>query len=362
MTEFRSKRLEQPAPQPPTPAPATPPAAVPVPDAPALAIQLAGDPADASTWPQMPARAARKLRELRSERDAARAVARAIKAEEDAVRAKRLDIVQRLERLAPSAPFAVKPHPPIEDGHPALKAARAALADCDSEIERVGMLVAERSKTMQQHARLISALEDYCSRHLRSRKTVEVHDGAAPELKSGEDAAAAVERCRRRVRELSADAHRIKSAPWHASHAKQRMREEVARLAARGEPSVLALIESSDGGVAWRERVFHDVLIGGRLLTNVGDPGALALMFWLHHDAIVQRLEALIDEQADDQNALTLEQRSEQLAEIARDLLATEREEAYWTDAAIAAGAAVLHRADLDPRAALMLSSSLPQP
>ena len=69
-------------------------------------------------------------------------------------------------------------------------------------------------------------------------------------LNNGESITDAIERLRRRGRELRADLHRIASAPYPSSYAKQRMRAIVEALAQEGTPDVASLIEH-DRVIGW---------------------------------------------------------------------------------------------------------------
>ena len=133
-------------------------------------------------------------------------------------------------------------------------------------------------------------------------------------------------------------------------------------MAERGQPSALPLIESQDGSICWAERSYSDAVIGGRLISAVGDPSALPLLFWLHRDAIVAKIEQQIDAVADDANSLTERERAEQIGEIDRDRLAVQREEEHWIGAAVDAGMTMLRRPYADPRALLGLADDLPAP
>jgi hypothetical protein len=104
------------------------------------------------------------------------------------------------------------------------------------------------------------------------------------------------------------------------------------------------------------------VVIAGRLVTAVGDPQAMPLLFWLHREALIAKVEAQIDAISDDPNALTAQQRTESLTEIDRDRLAIEREEEHWVSTAIEGGANVLRRPDADPRAVLGFADDMPAP
>jgi hypothetical protein len=59
---------------------------------------------------------------------------------------------------------------------------------------------------------------------------LEDYEGDVPKLAKGESITDAIERLRRRARELRADLHRIASAPYPSSYAKQRMREQIEAL------------------------------------------------------------------------------------------------------------------------------------
>ena len=60
----------------------------------------------------------------------------------------------------------------------------------------------------------------------------------------------AIENRRRRVRELRADLHRVRSAPLPSSYAKAQMRAMVEQPAMQGAPSVANLIEH-DRQIEW---------------------------------------------------------------------------------------------------------------
>ena len=75
-----------------------------------------------------------------------------------------------------------------------------------------------------------------------------------------------------------------------------------------------------------------------------------------------RRSRQQIDAVSDDSNALTAEQRAEQLREIDLDKLAAERDEEHWVSNAIDGGMTVLRRPDADPRTVLGLDDSMPAP
>ena len=175
-----------------------------------------------------------------------------------------------------------------------------------------------------------------------------------PKLAKNETLLDAIERNRRRVRELAADLHRVHSAPYPSAHVKQRLRQQVEELAVRGAPSVSRLIEH-DGPVEFattqlRAKV-HNSEPAAVAITEM--PDTVAMFAWLHRDLLIKRLDGLIADESDDAAALTPEARAKATTEIQGDLLAVERDESALVWQAQAQGLPVEHRSDIDPRALL---------
>lgn len=109
--------------------------------------------------------------------------------------------------------------------------------------------------------------------------------------------------------------------------------------------------------------MFHAVSTDGSTGTAVGSiVDAGALIAWLMRDQFAERLGTMIDAEAEDELALTNEERAGRLDDLARRTLEAERVEAELLHAAREAGAPVLPRPDHDVRAYLRLSSNLPAP
>lgn len=337
----------------------------PAPPAPAPHLTPFAVAADPLLWPQTPKPVADNLRLLRRERDDLRATWRAVSDEQRAARDVRQQAQLRLKAITKTDDdpiWKTYEHAPLEPDHPEVVAVTKRLADANAEIDRLEPIVAARATALEQSGQLLATVESYFTERLIGLGKIQVYDGARPTPRKGEGPLDAIERCRRRVRELDADRHRVTSAPWHSDHAKQRARAAVETIAARGAPSVLPLIESADGTVAWRERPFAEQMIGGRVLLHEYDPGALPILFWLHREAIIKKIEEAIDAAADDAHALTMDQRRVKLAEIDRDRLAAARDEEFFLTAAVAAGATILRRANADPRAVLGIGDDAPAP
>jgi hypothetical protein len=82
---------------------------------------------------------------------------------------------------------------------------------------------------------------------------------------------------------------------------------------------------------------------------------ALALLAWLHKDALIAKLGSEIDHEADDKSAMTLEQRQKAEAEVLSDLAAVEYEESAAVWAGLEKELPCQHRADGAPQAILQV-------
>jgi hypothetical protein len=335
-----------------------------LPKAAVQSFQYGSDPAE---WPWTPAPVAVKLRQLRRERDDARVVWRSTSDELHGVRDVKRTAEGRLKELFGSqrnsqwfTPHSL-PQRELPDDHPEVIAVRRRLETAEAEIKRLEPVLAARARPLEQLGHLVGSIERYCAEKLRQLGAMTLYDGPRPS-RTKRDPIEAVDRCRQRIAELDDALRRVSSAPWHAAQAKHRARAEIEKLAARGQPSILPLIQTPDRAVGWRERPIYDMMIAGRSVAIEGDPAAQPLLFWLHKDAIVAKLEAAIDEAADDDRALTVDERTKQLERIARDKLAAEREEEHAVEQANLAGAHVLRRPDADPRAVLGLGDDMPSP
>jgi hypothetical protein len=155
--------------------------------------------------------------------------------------------------------------------------------------------------------------------------------GADPVLRKNETAAAAMERCRRRSRELQADIQKVQAAPWPSSLRKEAAREQIAALAERGRINALG---SVDHGEPLRfpsvqaDEVYHSNPAANFVSVSTFD--ALGLIARMFPKELAALAEAEIDSAADDSAALSPQQRAEALGNAQRDMLAVEREEAHW--------------------------------
>jgi hypothetical protein len=90
-----------------------------------------------------------------------------------------------------------------------------------------------------------------------------------------------------------------------------------------------------------------------RALAFTEVPDTVALVAWLHKEALIAALDAEITVEADDEAALSHEMRQQREAEVQGDLLATERDESFFVWRAQDERLPVEHRNDCAPQAIL---------
>jgi len=303
---------------------------------------------DALAW--LPEGAADRLRALRQHVADRHAV---IPSSEDRLAASnaKIDAERRLARL--------QAHPSAPGGGFALGLADARVVEAERHLEEMTAAKArvdERYTGRSAAYRSSSGALNTCEGWLRSGPgPLRDHEAPEPKLGKGETVIDAIARLRLRVRELLADVHRIKCAPFPSAHARAQMRAHIDELARRGAPSVARLLEL-DQNIDWpmtqqKARVHNVEQLGAVAICEV--PDTVAMFAWLHGPTLIKKLDGEIDAEADDASALSHEARQKAEAEVKGDLLTCERDEATLVWAAQAQGLPAEHRSDIDPRALL---------
>jgi hypothetical protein len=181
-------------------------------------------------------------------------------------------------------------------------------------------------------------------------------EGKPPQLLKNETVIDAIERHRRRGRELKADLNRIRSAPYPSEHVRAKIKQEVEALAMVGAPSVSDAVEH-DRKIIWPlQRLRADVVnsqVPAFAHTEVVD--VLALTCWLHKDALLAALDREITSESDDAAALSGTERETRAAVVMGDLLAVEYDEARLVWQAQADKLPCEHRSDCAPQCILQV-------
>lgn len=304
---------------------------------------------DAADW--LPPRAADRLRALRQHVADLRAIVPSFEEKHEASNA-RIAAQQWLEKL--------QAHPAergfdLADDDGRVVAAGHELEKLAAEEKRLRSLDETRSAAWRAASAVLSNVALWLQDGRPRGTTLEDHDDAPePKLNKGETLLDAIERHRRRARELRADAHRVRSSPFPSSHCKQRARAQIEQLAQRGAVSVARLVEH-DGAVEFPTMRVQSQVFNATpgAVAFAETPDVLALTAWLHKDALIAALDHLIGDESDDASALSHEARQQREAEVMGDLLAVERSEAELVWRAWRENLPAEHRADCAPLAIL---------
>jgi hypothetical protein len=129
---------------------------------------------------------------------------------------------------------------------------------------------------------------------------------------------------------------------------------QVAELTTAGAPVVSDVIEH-DRKIVWSTTSLRTAVVNTEVpaFGFAEVPDTLALLAWLHKDALIAALDREIATEADDDAALTHEARQQREAEVLAAMLAIERDESWLVWTALAQNLPVFHRNDCSPLAVL---------
>lgn len=240
---------------------------------------------------------------------------------------------------------------------PQVVAAQRTLDKATATFEELQARQAARSAAWQAASAVPANIETWLRDGRPQAAALEDIETPAVKLNKGEGLLDAVARLQRRARELKADQRRIEAAPWPSTHARAKMRAEIEQLSQRGAPDVSLLIEM-DRSVVWPTQRVQSEVHGTeqRAIAFTETLDALAIVAWLHKDALIAALDREIGSEADDKSALTPEQREIAEAEVMADLLDIERQEAALTWRALSEKLPVEFRSGIAPQAVLGLN------
>ncbi|TYO65757.1 hypothetical protein FXV83_15180 [Bradyrhizobium hipponense] len=224
------------------------------------------------------------------------------------------------------------------------------------ELARLRELVEVRGGRFQRMKRLIVACEDFLRSSIPPGTAIVARPEIEPELRKNETLLEAIERERYRLRELDADERRAKTAPIPSSIAKARAREQLSRRAEQSAPSTMRLVEHGtevEFATITQRLAVISTAVDQHSYANGDVPDAIGLLLWTLKDEIIDKIDALIDEDSSDECALTDEARAELLAQIAKERLQIEYMDCAMVRAAQVQGISVEFREDSDVRALL---------
>ena len=174
----------------------------------------------------------------------------------------------------------------------------------------------------------------------------------------GETILAAVEKVRRQIEELRAEAQSAADAPISSDAAKKIALAQLDALARRGEPDADPVIE------AGKEICFPAKIYPGEHMPahRRDEIDLLSFVIWAARDLIAEKIVAAIEEAANDDEALSDAERAKRIAEANEAILDLERREEALICLAAAGGQRIERRPDADLRAVLGLADTAPDP
>lgn len=230
-----------------------------------------------------------------------------------------------------------------------LKKSLALAAEADARRERAHAI-----------GRLVENIENYLATIPRQATIEAAPDLPALKLKTG--FAEAVDSIRDRLEKHRGDINSAVYAPIHSVEAKRRAADLVNGIAANGAPDVIGLIEG--GALDWPMKNSPSRMVGGGAIgitEAIPEIDLHALFCWLHRDQLISSIEAEIEQNADDKEALTESERAEKIKKAKDALLADARAEEQLIVTAEAAGFAIARRENADPRAVLQITGPEPR-
>ncbi len=160
------------------------------------------------------------------------------------------------------------------------------------------------------------------------------------------------------IAELRADLHDVLSAPRDAAEVKKLASELITGMSARGAPNINSLLDGIPE-IQFPMQYKSELTNTKSMMVHVEQPMVKEILCWLHHDAMIARLNEEIDASVDPETTITEKERQEKVTALSASLLEQERLEEAIIEA-LPAG--TLRRPDADPRAVFGLSSKLPAP
>jgi hypothetical protein len=214
------------------------------------------------------------------------------------------------------------------------------------------MEVHERAKARWQEFAFLENVHAWLARIVHSGTKLVHWSATVGRVQSFPDEVA---RIRREIAALYDEWRAAEAAPSPPDDYRARVIEEIEELAARGALQV-NLRDRGPRPLGLAQALTLGTMRDGEGLSITGDAGA-ALWVWLHKDALIARVSALIDA-APAENAMSREEQEAAFRKIAEKKLSLEFLEEATICAAAHEGMSIPRRRDCDPRTVLEVSEA----
>lgn len=213
------------------------------------------------------------------------------------------------------------------------------VANFEFELTRLRAKLGEQQAKHQSRAFLNSRVRNWLA-SLPENVTFAACKPIKLRLAKDETLAAAVERQRQRITAIRQEIARVQSAPPPIVEVKQRAREYIDALQARGRPQITSTAER-----------FEIAFVNPQAFSAM--PDLNAILAWLDPAALEKRLTAEIDSWPKPELALSAKDKTDRLALLGMELFQTEREEEACVEQSEVSGPILQRRLEADPAAIL---------
>jgi hypothetical protein len=211
----------------------------------------------------------------------------------------------------------------------------------DGNADLQARLAAERDKHAQRHNhshRLLSACNQYLFQ-LRLPPGYVLESAPPPDIAIKTTTAKAIEATRRNITEVVSEIARTRALALKQSSKQAAMRSLLVRLALAARPRI-DFAQDGSARITWPEN----------LATMDSVAGLLALLFPQELTEAFQ-----LDAEPEPENAVSPEERDQQISKFANTLLQLERQEEFLIERAADEGTEIVRRRDTNPMAVLQL-------
>jgi hypothetical protein len=248
---------------------------------------------------------------------------------------------------------------PLHERDPRVIEARRRVAEATEAAKEIQERYTARGQAAQPTLRLLSNVMAWLRSGRPSGTTLRAFDGPRPAPNGKETPQAAVARLRDRAATLKEELDALAAAPLDSATVKKMAVAQIEEFARAGRPDVAALfVHGGEGRIRWPERTapvqLHNLREVAPAAIGFSAVPDVALVAWLHKDALIEAVTREIDAAARDDIARPLD-REVEIGKLVENLLLTERAEAAATFRAWSDGLPVPAREDISPLALLDL-------
>jgi len=187
------------------------------------------------------------------------------------------------------------------------------ITELETKIAAATNQMADRSKRLEEYS---SRMNGLCALAERAKRFVDENPKlkVMPPLANRGDTISSL---RQRRKDIRKEINRVEYLFVPAAEAKTEMRLQVAEIAHAGRPDVSPLIEDMSAAIKWPSKI-----VDGRTQVDV-----LSTFVWLNEANLIKKMEAEIDELAEESSAISAEDRASKISALQSELFDCERQE-----------------------------------